>query len=67
MIDDTVVIPSHQVRDLLPLPLCFPETFLAFSDVGNVWRKIFNLKKKKTVLIQLIRDKDKRFTTFSKA
>ena len=46
MIDDTVVIPSHQVRDLLPLPLCFLETFLAFSDVGNVWRKIFNLKKK---------------------
>lgn len=46
MIDDTVVIPSHQVCDFLPLRFCFLEAFSTLSDVGNIW-KIFNLKKHK--------------------
>lgn len=49
MIDDTVVIPSHQVCDFLPLRFCFLEAFSTLSDVGNIW-KIFNLKKTQTKL-----------------
>lgn len=63
MIDDTVVIPSHQVCDFLPSHFCFLESFLALSDAGNVQRKFFNLKN--IVLIQLI-IQDKGFKSFSK-
>lgn len=45
MIDDTMVIPSHQVCDFLLLCFSYLESSLTLPVAENVWSKFVNLKR----------------------